>query len=293
MFRFTRDDNSIEDGFRRIAIEQVDKMLEDYEKAADDPALAIHDLRKRCKRLRSLLRLVGPEFSSYVAENAAIRDAAADLSITRDAQALVETFDHYIAPEDETEPKRFAHIRQSLVEDCEQVSGTGKDAVEDFAQAMKGLRDRADEWKLDATGFPALRKGLARTYEAGRAGMRKAHDKADPVIFHDWRKAVKYHGHHMALLRDLAPEILPTQRGLADQLGEVLGDHHNLSVLVDTLDKSPSRYGSPAQLETLAGVVERHSKALESQAFTIGRQLLAEKPEALVDRFQSYWKSWR
>ena len=255
--------------------------------------LAIYDLRKRCKRLRSLLRLVAPEFSGYTAKNAAIRDAAADLSITRDAQALVETFDHYIAPDDESEPRRFAHIRQTLVQDCEQLGGTGKEAVEAFAHAMKGLRERADGWKLETTGFPALRKGLARTYEAGRAGMRKAHDKADPVIFHDWRKAVKYHGHHMALLRDLAPEVLPTQRVLAEQLGEVLGDHHNLYVLLDTLDKSPSRYGSPAQLEAVASVAERHSRALEDQAFTLGRQLLAEKPEALIERFQSYWKSWR
>jgi len=289
MFRFTHYDSSIKSALRRMAGEQLDKMLAAYD-GADDPTQAIHELRKRSKRIRALIRLVGPAFPAFRVENAALRDAASGLSRTRDSQALIEVFDHLVAPRANG---RFVRARAGLVDDCRDLTADGRDAVETFVEAARAMRLRAENWSLETSGFSALRKGLASTYGDARLGMRDARADHDPVVLHEWRKSVKYHAQHLALLRDLAPDLIPAHRAIADRLGEVLGDHHNLAVLADTLAKDMPRYASPPEHDELRGIITEASAALEEEAFALGRQLLAEKPEALIQRLHFYWKHWR
>src|SRR5689334_17490210 len=65
---------------------------------ADDPFAELHDVRKAAKRTRALLRVVRPGLraSDYREVNRAVRDAARPLSVGRDAQALIDTFDALI-----------------------------------------------------------------------------------------------------------------------------------------------------------------------------------------------------
>lgn len=48
----------VEDAVRRIAVEQIEKARDDLDD--DDLRRAVHEVRKRCKKLRALLRLVRP-----------------------------------------------------------------------------------------------------------------------------------------------------------------------------------------------------------------------------------------
>ncbi|HJL46216.1 MAG TPA: CHAD domain-containing protein, partial [Polyangiaceae bacterium LLY-WYZ-15_(1-7)] len=89
-------DEPVEGAVRRVAREQLEKALDE----AKSPVIAdaVHDLRKRAKKVRALLRLVrkaAPEL--YARENARVRDAQGLLSSFRDAAALVETFDELLA----------------------------------------------------------------------------------------------------------------------------------------------------------------------------------------------------
>ncbi len=75
----------------RIAEIQYERAIHVLRRQPDGPYQAIHDARKRFKRLRGLFRLVraaAPDF--FARENARLRDMAATLSEVRDATALVE-----------------------------------------------------------------------------------------------------------------------------------------------------------------------------------------------------------
>ncbi|WP_153558836.1 CHAD domain-containing protein [Roseimaritima sediminicola] len=85
-------EESLEQAVRRIACEQIDKAVAEL----DDPRLsrpqAVHQLRKRCKKLRGLLRLVRPAMEkTYAKENACFRDTALTVGLrsTRNRYRIV------------------------------------------------------------------------------------------------------------------------------------------------------------------------------------------------------------
>src|SRR5215475_2007881 len=77
----------------------------------------IHSIRKRCKKLRGLLRLVRPSLGdTYERENAYFRDVARALSPLRDVHVTLAAFDAVLAHSDgEVERGRFAPLRQRLM----------------------------------------------------------------------------------------------------------------------------------------------------------------------------------
>lgn len=78
---------------RGIAVEQLDTALALIEGAGDSPHKTVHEVRKACKRMRGLLRLIAPGFADFAKEDRAVAKAARRLSNLRDAAAMVETFD--------------------------------------------------------------------------------------------------------------------------------------------------------------------------------------------------------
>ena len=75
---------------RDMATEQIDKALEAIA-ANEDFDQTVHTLRKSCKKLRALLKLVRPVFDGYEAENDAFRAIADRFSVARDAAVMVQT----------------------------------------------------------------------------------------------------------------------------------------------------------------------------------------------------------
>jgi CHAD domain-containing protein len=278
-FKFKTSDDSVLSGLKRMVDDQVDEALKHLE-APLDAEKRIHELRKTSKDLRALLRLVRPSFPAYRDENAAIRDAAAALSASRDADVVLQTFDSLLH---EDERPRFAVQRETLVKDAEEART--HDLLPPFRAAMLALRERVQGWELNAEGFAALR-GLGLTFRQMRSAMRKAEATRDPVDFHEWRKAVKTHAAHLGILKELAPDILGGARDTAKTLGEVLGEHHDLAVLSDQLGHdTPSAEEMQARIRTRMD--EKEGKALE-----LGRQVLAEKPAAFEARMRRLWKTW-
>ena len=91
MYKFDPRGEPPETAFRAIALDQLDEALSDLDNPDRDGRSVVHEARRRCKKLRGLLRLVRPVFPEFARENAAIRDAAALLSHLRDAEVLHQT----------------------------------------------------------------------------------------------------------------------------------------------------------------------------------------------------------
>ena len=121
--------------------------------------------------------------------------------------------------------------------------------------------------------------------------MNVALASGDPAEFHDWRKAQKYHGFHVDLLRKAAPDVLEADLKTIDKLSDLLGVHHDLAVLLHTVDADPARFGGDEDVRALREAVDIRRKEIEDKAASLGRQLLAERPRALAKRFARYWKS--
>ena len=75
-YRIRTKDDDVEQAVRRIACEQIDRALAEIDDDGLDFARKVHQVRKRCKKLRGLVRLVRPALDAYGRENAAFRDAA-------------------------------------------------------------------------------------------------------------------------------------------------------------------------------------------------------------------------
>ena len=81
------------------------------------------------------------------------------------------------------------------------------------------------------------------------------------------------------------------RRDEAHRLGDLLGDHHNLSVFRDALEDSPQAFAKEATVAALVAIIDRRRVELETQAEPLGSRLFAEKPKHFVRRLGSYWQA--
>lgn len=295
-YRFSRCDASIEKGVRRIGIEQIDRAIERIDSPAQGLPETVHDVRKRCKKLRGLIRLVRPVFPGYSKENAAIRDAMRMLSHLRDSDVLIDTYGKLIDAHGNhlDDPERSA-IRSRIAgpESGAEYEHLASGRLVEMRATLVGLRKRARKWRLKQDGFAALAGGLKNTYRRARRGMHLARDTGVEDAFHDWRKSVRYHGHHTRLLVPIWPDALAIRNAATDSLAELLGDHHDLAVFETTMAADPTTFGANGDVATILSHADDKRLLMEQNACAVGARLFAEQPAAFVARWQRYWDIWR
>lgn len=289
---------SVNDALIRIAREQLGKAIAEIDDSKLDPHETVHQVRKRCKKLRGLLRLVRPALGKvYKQENACFRDAARRLSFVRDAQTLVETLDDLTTfYADSLAPDFAAAVHAELVERRNTVADNEMDLEGRLAQVRAVLRsahDRAGTWQLADDDFAAVAGGLRKTCQRGRKAMTAAYRDPDAASFHEWRKRTKYFSFQQRLLRPLWPAVVKQQSRTASELGDLLGNDHDLAVLQDTLITECAAESESRELQVLLGLAEQRQLILRQRARILGKRLFAEQPDALVARFRGYWSAWQ
>lgn len=297
----------IDVGVRRIASELIDNSIARVEAADRNNHKAVYEVRKNCKRVRGLLRLIRPQVPGlYQTENTRFRDAAASLSGIRDTEAALESYDALLLTfEDEVDRRTLAPVRRALKRHKQHLSSEGVvdlDArLDEFGERMREARGQVPIWKIPTDtpkrahgGFKLFGSGLTMTYARGRKALRDADDDPSIERLHEWRKCTKYLRYHLRLLRPAWPALLEPIRCEVKILGDLLGDDHDLAVLEQVLEQALSGNNAHQdQLKTLEGLIRRRSRDLRSQAHWLGRRVYAEKPEAFRKRIRSYWATAR
>lgn len=288
------------ENIKRIAREQIQKALAETRQYQDDPDETIHQIRKRCKKIRALLRLVRYELDAqdtYRFENQWFRDAARQFSSIRDVKAVIETYDELMdVYEGQIDREGCASIRHLLVQEQEQFSTAENDIevmMKAFETAMNEALGRIDDWSIGHNGFETLAEGFLTTYRRGRKAMKIAYEETTDESFHEWRKRAKYYYHHIRLLRNSWKPVLKSLVGELKTLSDYLGDDHNLAILYQRILKDPDRYGSAAEQEDFLELIHRRRAELRSLAWTLGMRVYADKPGAHRRRFSRYWQAWR
>jgi len=297
-FRLKRNKpESAQHALRRMARDQIDKALGEI----DDPNLpqaeTVHQVRKRCKKLRALVRLYRPALGGQYRElNRAFRDTARLISDARDAEVMLQTYDALCDRfEDQIDRRAFASIRAGLTRHHQAVVEAGRDAGEQLAEARRRLSDARDgvsDWSIDEEGFDAMRGGLAKTYGRGRDAMEEAAEDPAPHRFHEWRKRAKYTRYHLRMLRPIWPTLLNAHRKAYRDLTDWLGDAHDLAVLARFLRGKAEGYGSADDVAAFVALAEQRRAQLEAAALPLGRKLYVDKPKRLTKRFDTWWDAW-
>jgi hypothetical protein len=285
MYKFDLDSQSVEASFRAIAIDQLDETLADLAGGNNDKRSVVHEARRRCKKLRGLLRLVRYAFAAYATENDALRVAAGGLSHLRDSEVLRQTV-RSLADHEGT--GALSGVAERMPEPA---TSNRDEALADFARQIGDVRGRVEQWTLSASGTEAFLPGFRRTYRDARDRMKDAKTTREPQAFHEWRKANKYHGFHIDLLKRCAPDVLVGPLEATNKLSTLLGAHHDLTVLIEAVDTAPSRFGDETDLDLLRAVARKRRDEIETDAFELGRQVCAERPKAIARRFATYWET--
>jgi CHAD domain-containing protein len=290
-YRILQPDHLTEE-VRRIATDQVERGLEELD--GEDPNEGIHQVRKRCKKLRALVRLVrAADEDLYQRENAAFRDTARRASHLRDDAAMVEAYEKLAATyAKHVDLASFDPVRDALVARREDAGTDVDEALTAIRSDLEAARGRIATWELPGDGFEVLAGGLERTYRRSRKRQRDAYAEGSTGAFHEWRKRVKYHRYQVRLLQNAWPAELKARRRELHTLGELLGDDHDLAVLRERLHAEPDEHGGTDLVAALTGLLDRRRATLQVRADHLGARLFAEKPGAFVGRVGAYWEAW-
>jgi len=296
-YRFDQDE-SVQAGVRRIAGEQIDKAIGEIDDDQLDAHETVHQVRKRCKKVRALARLVRPAFDDYREENERFRDAARTLSHIRDLTATIETFDDLVdAFADQINVPHLGEIRTAMVHARDERIADEADLderIRAFRRVMVEGRQRAERWTIDAEEFGAVAGGLRKTYGRARDRLAEAFDEPTTERLHEFRKRAKYHWYHLRLLRDVWAPVVKKRRNEADALADLLGDDHDLAMLGRRLlDETQAQRAEPRDAQALLGLIDRRRAELRERARPIAERLFVEKPGRLIDRYAAYWSAWR
>ena len=283
----------VSDGVKRIALEQLDKAIEQTQPTVKNQDEAIHDTRVSLKKLRALLRLGRAKTNDdvFAHEDTCYRDMGRRLSEVRDTTAMIAALDklteHYA---DQLAPNAFAELRKPFIRTRRKQQAHKNKAMAAVARMLQSARSRVTHWPIDDDGFSVLRQGLKRVYKNGRMSMAQAKAKPNVENLHEWRKRVKDLMYHVRLLNPIWPRMLEDLADELERLADYLSDDHDLAILRHTvLQQRPE---DRTQLETLVALIDQRRGELEVEAKRLGRRMYVEKPDALVRRFEVYWRAW-
>jgi CHAD domain-containing protein len=276
-------------GVSRVARGELDLTIELLQAAPQGAggAEAVHDARKSLKRLRALLRVSRPAFEArrYRRESAVLHDAGRQLADQRDAQVLLETLDSLLARfGDELPAGTWDRLHKKLARSAGRAQAKGRGGVDRVLHGLGAARERLPNWSLpNKNGRAALAKGFEQIYRHGRRALRQAEMKPTAQNFHELRKRGKDLWHAAQLLQRISPAEMKALSQGAHRLSDLLGDEHDLSVLLDYADEHPKLLDQ-TERRLLECVVELRRLTLRREAITCAESIYRRKPKKMLRR---------
>jgi CHAD domain-containing protein len=294
------------DGLQRMALAQIDLALEALgDGDGSGPGeQGVHDARKAIKRLRALLRLLRDELGerAFARENATLREIASRLSEARDAAVMLATLDALIARHPRRLERRdgVRELRRRLAAEHERQRGQMLADTATRAELLcelQAFRWRVASWSLpESRGLELVSDDLARLYRQGRKRYRRAaHDRGERMItMHQWRKRVKDLRYAIEMLdRPGSEQRLRELSRRADELGEQLGEDHDLAVFAQRLRAGKQRrhdqtwHCGRRTRTLLTDAIAARRRVLRKRALRQGRRLFRATPKQLVRRVRA------
>jgi CHAD domain-containing protein len=278
-------------GCQRIACEEIAAVLQDLHACgiSEDPAEAVHDARRHLKKLQALYRLVRKTIGeeAYVRERGRFHRAAQRLASARDAEVSVRTLE-------QLKESALPENRQALgsaLEIFTSILGHHRALPQRTLDAISGLLVESSTavraWTIPGDGSKAMADGLEKLYRRGRKAGKRAAETPTTERLHKWRRTTKELWSALRLLRTFDDKHLDCLTKAARDLGELLGDDHDLAVLGDGLGHEQVSVKLGKQpIEHINQVIAAERKRLQRKAWKLGKVLYEEKPKKLRQRIR-------
>jgi hypothetical protein len=286
---------SFSKGLRRIAITQIDQAARhigaDYQGVAD-----VHNARKCFKRVRALLDLAEPALDKAVhrRQDKRFRDLGRALAGARDIAVMIQQLDAMTARGEIDAAARMPRALRSwlLVRADDAKAALEHERRSTVVAELDAARAAAASLAISDRGFDVVAQGFAASYAQGAAAYARAyHKRAGAKAFHDWRKYVQRHWRQCQLLRAAWPAALDARIALASELSEIIGEDHDLAVLIAFVQHNRAILGAPDELCAFIKACERRQTQLRADARPRGARLYAASPKAMAKMLKTYWLS--
>ena len=287
-------EETLQHNIQRVVSEEIDKCIASLQNLEINEA--VHDIRKRLKKIRAVARLVRKDLGEkkYKSINIYFRDLGRELSRLRDLASHMETIQML-------EERYGNHIYTNFFKSINSELQSERDALEEKLrenQFFKGyLLDKLEkaktdlvEWPLSSSEMSIVVPGIQKVYKRGSKALKESYKSADAAVFHEWRKRAKYLWYHLRLLRELWPGLFKKWQHEAHILANYLGDDHDLMILNEKINSYPDLLKSREQQEMLQGLIHEMSSNLRLQAHELGALIYAEKPADFKNRMKKYVK---
>jgi CHAD domain-containing protein len=276
---------------RRIVLQQLDRATSELTAIGDPESdQAIHDARRRVKKIRAIIRLVRPVLGKAHRADPELRRVSKLLAPVADGQGVIDTLNLLVKRYRHELPKKTAAaIRNGLIDRSRQIdSKASKEGVLEQAQStLRAERQRVKQWRLRAEGFRALAPGLKNSVRRARAAMMTAWLDPTAQNHHTWRRHVKNHWFHVRLLSARCGyRLQPYQRQL-EALDGILGEYHNLVLLHEVLVSDSTL--AKNEISRCLRIVQRYQAELRRQSQLLGIRVYSEKPRRFVRRVRELW----
>ena len=263
-----RNDESLADNLHAVAISQIEAAMGDLKQLPQEEA--VHAVRKHCKKLRALLRLVRGEVEDlYSYENAQYRALANGLSTSRDAVSLRDALL-------KVSPGKYPQIQRFLEQRA--VQQNDADAIEEAGALLQQGRNRIARWSLDQIRWKHARRGYRKGYRRARNAKRAVLKDSSTETMHTFRKRVKDHWYHTRLLEKRFPEIGERRKPLKE-LSQALGDWRDLHLLRRLLAQDAEEFSG--ELIPFLDCTSSRLQTLDSQIEQLCSKLFAPKQPPL------------
>jgi len=284
--------------FRTVAESQLSHAIRLLEDQPEGPHEAVHDARKRFKRVRALYRLVQPDAKAFRRqENTRIRDMAQTLSAVRDATALVETVD-YLATQagSAEEMAALAFASRTLIERRDRIASEEHDLPAKMTAAIVTCREAIKALDhLDLDDDPEkTAKRLAKAWKNQRqralGALAGCEEHADGEVYHELRKCGQTYWMHLSLLGGIWPSAMLAKQQQAKALVDLLGHEHDLSVLTGLVNESPELFGDSDTLALVLGSIITRQQALRHEALEAAHEVFADSAETESGLIAVLWE---
>ena len=280
----------VSEGVHRIGLSQIE--MAEARLNCDDDITAVHDARRCLKRLRALLRLIRPALAEAVYERETKRLAGIGrlLAGERDRHVMQQTLLKLESQFGPLADNAGKHVRSCLAQAHKGAkSGSAGDVRRKALSQLKPVRKAFAGPHIEHIELEHLMEGQELTYRKARRAFGKAYEQPSDESFHHWRKTVQQHWRHMQLLSRGWPEALSARADEAKALSQILGEDHDLAVLVAFLREHAGSALKPEDIDLLEKRCRSCQAELRDLAKHRGARLLAEPAKNLKTRLNAYW----
>ena len=273
---------------RRVCRQHVNRAL-----SCLDPANrsdAVHDARKEIKALRAVFRLARGSMTGgkYRATAAAMRLAAKPLAAARDARVTLKALEVLAGG---NAARQFPAMRAALTQNSRKENHRFKelDSAAVATYVLQTLHRQLAALKIK-TDWNALQSCFKKSYCRGRDAAKLARLAPSPLHFHEWRKLAKNFWYQLDFLCPKWPAKTKAMVEGLENLGDLLGDDHDLVLLVQF---AAGHGGSARETDKLKSAVEQRQKQLAAKIQSLGTRLFAPAPKMACRQIKRDWKEWR